>query len=299
MKLFQPSAEIYVWDQSSIVAALERTTHLAICAHPDDVEIMAAHGILECFHRHDRGFTGVVVTDGAGSARTAGYAGATDLQMRATRRIEQKKAAFLGEYSAQLLLDHPSSFVRGPGQRLVVDELSSILSATRPQVVYTHNPFDRHDTHVAVALLTIEALRRMREADRPKHVIGGEVWGDLDWLPEADKVVMDVSQGEHLQASLLGVFDSQIAGGKRYDLAALGRRKANATFRESHAVDRATGVIYGVDLMPLIRKPELAVADWAQQRIEVFRAQVTSRIDGLGRVEQVDDPPTSKTMGPV
>ena len=36
-------------------------------------------------------------------------------------------------------------------------------------------------------------------------------------------------------AALIGVFDSQIAGGKRHDLAVLGRRRANATYNASHA----------------------------------------------------------------
>ena len=32
-------------------------------------------------------------------------------------------------------------------------------SAVRARWVYTHNPADRHDTHVAVALHTVQALR--------------------------------------------------------------------------------------------------------------------------------------------
>jgi len=60
------------------------------------------------------------------------------------------------------------------------------------------------------------------------------VWRDLDWLVDSDKAPFDVSEHENLQAALLGVFDSQIAGGKRYDLASMGRRRANATYFESH-----------------------------------------------------------------
>ena len=67
------------------------------------------------------------------------------------------------------------------------------------------------------------------------------MWRDLDWLMDADKVVFDVSAHENLQAALLGVFDSQICGGKRYDLATMGRRRANATYFASHGVDVSTG----------------------------------------------------------
>ena len=48
-----------------------------------------------------------------------------------------------------------------------------------------------------------------------------------------------------LPADLLRVFQSQIAGGKRYDLASLGRRLANATFFESHAVDQSEAIVWG------------------------------------------------------
>ncbi len=41
-------------------------------------------------------------------------------------------------------------------------------------------------------------------------------------LPDEDKVAFDLSAQENLQMALLGVFDSQISGGKRYDLATMG-----------------------------------------------------------------------------
>src|SRR4051812_18091409 len=100
MKLSRASAEVFVPDQVPLALALPRTTHLGIGAHHDDLEIMAAHGILECFGRADRWFTGVVVTDGAGSARDFEYAAHTDEQLKAVRRLEQKKAAYVGEYGA-------------------------------------------------------------------------------------------------------------------------------------------------------------------------------------------------------
>src|SRR3970040_1535641 len=109
MRLSIDTAEVFVPDELPVEAALARTTHLGIGAHQDDLEILAAHGILECFARTDRWFTGVVVTDGAGSPRDHEYQRYSDDQMKDVRRREQKKAAFLGEYSAQLFLDFPSS----------------------------------------------------------------------------------------------------------------------------------------------------------------------------------------------
>ena len=77
------------------------------------------------------------------------------------------------------------------------------------------------------------------------------MWRDLDWLTDARKVILDVSDREHLANALAGVFDSQIAGGKRYDRAVAGRRVANATFSDSHSVDQRTGAWYALDLTPL------------------------------------------------
>lgn len=282
LQFSQPKSEIYVWDAEEAGAALRRTTHLGICAHQDDLEILALHGILECFHQPGRGFSGVVVTNGAGSARDFEYADYTDEQMQAVRRIEQKKAAFVGEFSALALLDHPSGNAKKGTDGLVVADLVKLLEVTRPEVVYTHSLTDKHDTHVGVVLRTIEALRQLPPELRPKQIIGCEVWRDLDWLPDSLKVVMDVSRHENLQAALLGVFDSQIAGGKRYDLAAMGRRKAHATFSESHGVDSAQGLIYGMDLLPLVDDPTLTPTTYAERLVTALADDVKARIGRLG-----------------
>jgi LmbE family N-acetylglucosaminyl deacetylase len=96
--------------------ALARTTHMAIGAHQDDLEIMAFDGILKCFQRQDRWFTGVVVTNGSGSPRDDVYRDYTDEAMREVRIKEQKKAAVLGEYAAQALLDYPARRRPDPGR---------------------------------------------------------------------------------------------------------------------------------------------------------------------------------------
>jgi LmbE family N-acetylglucosaminyl deacetylase len=278
MKLYQANSEIYCWDGSEPEAAVARTTHLGICAHQDDLEILAMHGILQCFHQPGRAFTGVVVTNGAGSARDNEYAEYSDQQMQDVRRIEQRKAAFVGEYAAQFLLDHPSRFVKDPSEKAVEQDIQLILEKARPEVVYTHNLCDKHDTHVGVALRTIAALRALPAESRPKQVIGCEVWRDLDWLPDSLKVPMDVSSRDGLQSALLGVFDSQIVGGKRYDLAAMGRRKAHATFSESHGVDKSEGLIYGMDLTPLVVDPSLDPAQFAAMLMDAFSKDVIERI---------------------
>jgi LmbE family N-acetylglucosaminyl deacetylase len=278
MRLHNPSSEVYVPDGLPAQEALARTTHMSIAAHQDDIEIMAYHGILECFGKPEKHFTGVTVTNGAGSPRDGIYAHYTDDEMRRVRRSEQKKAAVVGEYAAQIFLDYTSDAVKSRGRKEIIEDLRTVVSSAKPQVIYTHNPADKHDTHVATALRTIEALRELPAELRPQHLYGCEVWRGLDWLNDADKVVFNVQAHENIAMALVSVFDSQICGGKRYDLATLSRRRANATYFESHGVDVSTALIFGMDLTPLITDPLLDVARFAQEFIARFSQDVTDRI---------------------
>ncbi len=261
--------------------ALARTTHMGISAHQDDLEIMSAQPILECFQREDRWFTGVVVTDGRGSPRDDLYRDYGDDEMRLVRFKEQKKAAVIGEYAAQVILDYPSNAVKDGKNKQPVEDLVALFKVAQPEFVFTHNLADKHDTHVATVLRVIEALRALPPQARPHKVYGCEVWRDLDWMIDADKVPFDVSAHENLQAALLGVFDSQIAGGKRYDLATMGRRRANATYFASHGVDAATGLTYAMDLTPLVTDPTRDIGAFVHEYIEHFERQVADHLKTL------------------
>src|SRR4029079_11544553 len=114
-----------------------------------------------CFQRSDRWFSGVTLTNGSGSARDLEYKSYTDAEMIEVRRREQKKAAYIGEFSAMVLLDHKSAAVKDAKNAEVAADLDVLFSAAQPEVVYTHNLADKHDTHVAVALRVIAALRRV------------------------------------------------------------------------------------------------------------------------------------------
>ncbi len=276
------TAEVYVPDNEPEEQALARTTHLCLAAHQDDIEIMAAQPIIECFQQKDKWFTGVVVTDGRGSPRDSIYGKYTDDEMRLVRFKEQRKAAFVGEFAAQIMLDIPSKVIKDVSRVEPVDDILAILRATKPRYVYTHNLADKHDTHVGVALRVIEALRKLDAAERPERLVGCEVWRALDWMVDSDKVTMDLSRHENLQFALLGVFDSQIVGGKRYDLASMGRRRANATYFESHGVDETTGMSYGMDMSPLMNDANLKPSEFVQGFIQHFADDVMERVNKMG-----------------
>jgi LmbE family N-acetylglucosaminyl deacetylase len=281
MKFHLETAEVYVPDGEYVAKALGRTTHICFSAHQDDIEIMAAQPIIECFQKKDKWFTGVVVTDGRGSPRDDLYKDYDDDDMRLVRFKEQRKAAFVGEFAAQVMLDFPSKVVKDASRKETVEDIIEILHAAKPQIVYTHNLADKHDTHVGVALRVIEALQRLDESERPARLVGCEVWRALDWMVDTDKVLMNVSDHENLQMALLGVFDSQIVGGKRYDLASMGRRRANATYFESHGVDATTGLSYAMDMTSLMNDPSKNPVVFAKEFIQRFEQDVNDRIRRL------------------
>ncbi len=281
MKFNLATAELFVPDGLPAEEALARTTHLCLAAHQDDIEIMAANPIVTCFQQPDKWFTGVVVTDGRGSPRDDLYKDYTDEAMRVVRFKEQKKAAVIGEYAAQILLDYPSKAIKDGSNKQAIDDIVRILKTTRPQFVYTHNLADKHDTHVGVALKVIEAVRQLPKDEQPQHLYGCEVWRDLDWVTDADKVPFDCSAHENLQMALVAVFDSQICGGKRYDLATMGRRKAHATYFASHGTDVTTGLSFGVELTPLIVDPDKDPGSYMQEYIQRFAQEVADRMSKL------------------
>jgi LmbE family N-acetylglucosaminyl deacetylase len=282
VQFHNPSADLFVPDGLAPEAALARTTHLCIAAHQDDIEIMAYHGIAECFGQKDKWFTGVVVTNGAGSPRSGIYGNYTDEEMQRVRLVEQRKAAYVGEYACQIQLGFTSSQVKDPRESAVVDDLKQILLATRPEVVYLHNLADKHDTHIGVALRTVTALRAVVSQMKPKKVYGCEVWRDLDWLLDEEKEALPVSARSNLAAALVGVFDSQVSGGKRYDLATAGRRLAHATYYASHGTDQESALSFAMDLTPLVNNPELSISAYVTGFIDRFRSDVAGRIQKMG-----------------
>jgi hypothetical protein len=108
--------------------------------------------------------------------------------------------------------------------------------------------------------------------------VGCEVWRNLDWLLDADKVALDSGRHPDLALKLLTVFDSQVTGGKRYDLAAVGRRLSNATFYASHATDSYSGITWAVDLTPVTREGGPSLAEYMASLVARMGADVAERL---------------------
>ena len=250
LPLSQPDADRFVPDGSPLAVALSRTTHLAVGAHADDLEIMAWHGI----RAGGASFTGVVCTDGRGAPRGGPHAELSDDALRALRRREQRSAAESGGYGVLLQLDHRSDGLKSGGDPAVEADLATVLSAAQPRVVYTHNPLDAHTTHIAVCVATIRAILSLPEEQRPETLLGCEVWRGLDWL-DADATALPLRDEADWTAAIAR-HESQIDGGRPYPKGALGRAHANAVFAESGETGGDTPTWLALDLTPVIQEEE-------------------------------------------
>tara|TARA_R110000850_G_scaffold141737_8_gene263719 strand:- start:536 stop:1393 length:858 start_codon:yes stop_codon:yes gene_type:complete len=272
--------DVFVPDGVSIEEALRRTTRMAIGAHHDDLEIAAYPAIEHCFGNPDAWFTGVVVTDGRGSSRNGPYSNFSDEEIRVIRRREQIRAAVVGEYSAVIQLDFQSGDIKNGVGSDLVEDLLKISSLAQAELVVTHHPLDRHPTHIAVFYHVLEALRQLSTQHQPDSFLGAEVWGKLDWVSPTQKLTLDSGRREHLAQALIGVFDSQIAGGKRYDLGEIGLRHANATYGESHESDQLSQASLAIEMSGLLKDSSASAMDFAMDAIDRFKCETEDRLSG-------------------
>jgi LmbE family N-acetylglucosaminyl deacetylase len=251
---------------------------MGIGAHQDDLEIMAFHGVLECFDNPNNWFCGVTCTDGTGGPRKKELEHLTPEEVGALRNEEQDKAAKLGQYGAMIQLNCASKDIKNIDKSGVVASLYDLLSAVQPRVVYTHNPADKHDTHVGVAIAALQAIRKMPFGRRPSKFYGCEVWQDLDWLHDDEKVRLDVGGNDQLAEELINCHASQVTPAKRYDLATIGRRRANATYFDTHGYTPEAYVTHAMDLSPLILDDALSLQDLVAEKIRGFELSVMNAL---------------------
>ena len=251
---------------------------LCICAHQDDCEIMAIDGILKGYYSKKYSFALIETSDGGGSARSGEFANYTDDMMKDIRIKEQKEASELGKYNSLYMLNYSSKEIKDKNNDEIVQDYINVIKELRPQVIYTHSILDKHPTHIGVVLKVIKALRQLPKEEQPRLFYGCEVWRGLDWISDDKKIGFDVSRNEKLQKKILDVFKSQIAGGKAYTKASIGRRYQNATYYQSHSVDSYKMISYAIDLKPLLKNPQLSVKDFALSFVDDLRNEISKII---------------------
>ena len=271
--------QIWMPNRKSLEQLRKETTHLGICAHSDDLEVIAFDGIIKHFKDKRSNFFGIVVSDNQGRPIHPKYKSSSLSKVQKIREEEQIKAARLGEYAGLAFLRYPSSKIKDAKYKEKIKEkIKEIVSFLRPSIIYTHSLFDRHSTHVAVSLRAIEALRGLNKNKRTDKLYGVEVWGGLDWLSDKDKVIFDVSGYEELASNLLKVYHSQIFGSHRYDIAVLSKRKANAIYHKTHQFSKSTSLIFAMDLTQLVKNKRLNVKKYFKSHINAFSDNVFCRL---------------------
>ena len=277
--LTQKNSHIYVRaDFTHLEDSLSGGTHLAIGAHPDDLEVMAGHGIIECLSSKDLEFIGVTCCTGSGSARGESFKGIDSQTMMELRRKEQINSAKLGRYACALQLGYESQQVKGKKNTLFITELKKIISKVQPQVIYTHNLMDKHQTHISVAIHVLEALRELDY--RPNAIHGCEVWRGLDWVNDGQKVVLPIKKPGLIE-ELISIHKTQIENGKNYAKANRGRMLANATFFDAKQVDQFTEVLFAIDLLPLLENKKLTYSEFVNTYFESLQSDVNKNLDSF------------------
>lgn len=276
-----PNGSDSITAHGSLTEAASATRFLAIMAHQDDVEISALHGIL-----HGRTSTptcfSAVICSASSYSPSPQFQTLPTAEILATRRREQREAALLGGYRYCVQLPFPSGDLKGSPPELLVTTLATLIAASPGATVYTHNPFDRHPTHLTVCAAVLAACRRLGVASRPRQVLGCEGWRNLDWLPSDLKVRLPIVDPDRLGEQLVNLFRSQVTNGKRYAEAAVGRRVSQATFDEATESDAANEVTLAVDLTHLIASAE-PLTCWCEQVLSRFRAEIIDSIEKTRR----------------
>ena len=164
-----PTADFFVPDGAAPDAALARTTHLCISAHQDDIEIMAYHGVAECFGRQ-----GPLVHRRGGDQRR-GQPALRHLRRLHRRRdaegarcVEQRKAAFVGEYACQIQLGFTSA--RSEGRRAkpaVVEDLAADSARRQAGSASICTTWPTSTTRTSS--VTLRAIAALRAVPRREH----------------------------------------------------------------------------------------------------------------------------------
>ena len=252
---------------------ISETSHLAVGAHPDDLEIMASHGITQCYNKSEQQFSGVVVTDGAGSVKSENLGEAESIVE--IRQQEQLAAAKLGQYLGMWQLAMSSTQVKTHNAQ-VVDALKKIINESSPKYIYSHNPADKHLTHVGVFYNLLQALRELEY--QPEQWYGCEVWRNLDWINDENKIPLPIECDDQFVLDLVGCHKSQSVDGKKFHAATLGRMKANASFFEASQNNLADKVWFAIDLKPLLQKPYMSVEQFLDNHIAAFKNEVCENL---------------------
>jgi LmbE family N-acetylglucosaminyl deacetylase len=232
-----------------------------IAPHPDDDAIGVGGSLLRHRAAGENVFA-IYVTDGAGTPTSGGR---TREEIVQTRQDEAMRG--LGEMDGQagIFLNYPSKAVRSERVADVVHDLGAIFDLLRPRVIYVTAPYERHSTHVACTLRTVEAIRAV-EGFTPE-LKGYAVWGYL--YGDENLEYVDITAHVDAKRRAIRCHESEVAG-HAYDDGIIGFHRYAAVFQEAHGLQEMAYAELLLDMSRLVREPDLSVGDFARQQVTGF-----------------------------
>jgi N-acetylglucosamine malate deacetylase 1 len=170
------------------------STVLVVCAHPDDESVGCGGTLRQHVLDGDEVFA-VFLTSGEGGGHGEADHGAT--RMREARRA----AAILGISHVEFW-GEPDGALRV--RRALVERLSALIDALRPDLLYAPQPNDDHPDHRAAARLV---LRAADAASNRPQIRWFEIWSPL---PDMDEIV-DISEVIAYKRRAIRAYRSQCA----------------------------------------------------------------------------------------
>ncbi|HMQ10592.1 MAG TPA: PIG-L family deacetylase [Oligoflexia bacterium] len=259
----------------------KKISHLAIGAHPDDVEIFAFNAIHQCYQNNDKHFAAIICSNGSGAPAYGEFKEKSKDEIVKIRKEEQEKAAQIGNYSGLIHFNLESEVLK-KGDEVFVNDLKALIEFFKPDYIYTHSPFDDHKTHRCTLRACLQALQMINDKSWLKGFYACEVWGSLDWLPRQYKYVLGENEGDDLQMQLLDCFYSQNIGSqKRYDLGTIGRKLGNATFFESDKGNLYTHQSYALDLSSVINQNNFDISKYCVSIVADYLESIKNKLVDL------------------
>jgi len=179
---------------------------LAIGAHPDDLEILAA-GTLALYARAGHDVTMAVATNGNVGHPTLGREEIAEIRHREARAA----ADLIGAELVWMDFDDEWLFNDRPTRERFID----VIRGARPDVVLAHSPTDYHPDHRNAGQVTVDARipaavrlveTTLPAAERIPHVFLMDCVGGIDFVPE---LYVDVTETMALKEQMLLCHESQ------------------------------------------------------------------------------------------
>ena len=149
---------------------------------------MAYHGISTCYQEDLAWFGGIVCTDGAGSSRSGPYADYSDAALVACHQKEQMRAADIGQYSFVECLNHGSATLKDPNAARPAS-LSSKTGSSKPSPKFAIPTTPPTSTPPMSRFVKPRSKPTpLPPHARPRKLYVREVWRDLDWLNDNEKI---------------------------------------------------------------------------------------------------------------